>query len=192
MLHMQQRVTGPTRGAAPGRNPTPRGKSPGNRFANSGKFHGNPLGGRRRPRGRPPPSPVSPADPGRPRPPPRVPGDAPGSRPAHVRGGNGDPSTARPRAGPQVFESLVHYCLLHHPVSCGCVDPPDLRERECEEAAADESRGTDGSPGTDREEDGNPASGTGTSRNAPAAKSRFLVSTARGSSVRLADGRFTR
>ena len=105
MLHMQQRVTGPTRGVAPGRNPTPRGKSPGNRFANSGKFRGNPLGGRRRPRGR---APAGAARHGA-RPPPRVPGDAPGSRPAHVRGGNGDPSTARLQAARKFLNRL---CII--------------------------------------------------------------------------------
>ena len=155
MFQMQQRVTGPTRGAAPGRNPTPRGKSPGNRFVNSGKFHGNPPGGRRRSLGRPR---VGAARHGA-RTPPRVPGDAPGSRSAPPSG-RGRPriAGAAPRR-PQVFESLVHYCLLHLPVSCGCVDPPDLRERECEEAAADELRGTDGSPEPDRADDGTPRAG---------------------------------
>ena len=92
-------------------------------------------------------------------PPPGAAGDAPGS------GSPPAPARGRPRSlraapgGPQVFESLVHYCLLHHPVSCGCVHPPDLRGREFEEAAADESQGTDGSPGTGREEDGTPRAG---------------------------------
>ena len=60
---MQQWVTGPTRGVAHGRNPTPRGKSPSNRFANFRKCHGNPPGGRRRPRGRAPAGAISPRRP---------------------------------------------------------------------------------------------------------------------------------
>ena len=60
MLHMQQRVTVEIARPRRNRNALPDGELPGNRFVDFRKFHGNPPGGRRRPRGRAPAGAISP------------------------------------------------------------------------------------------------------------------------------------
>ena len=119
-------------------------------------------------------------------------GDAPGSRSAPSSGRGRRAAAGPPSAGPQAFESLGVYCRLHGSESCGCVEPPDLRGREREEAAADELRNGSGGHARDPAGDGFPPRGPESGGPALAVESRFFVSTTPGTSVRLADGRFTR
>ena len=155
MLHMQQRVTGrtaPPRPAGTRRRAANRPPADSPVLTNSAAIPRADADVRVDDRGTARPNDGDPPHPG-------VAGDAPGSRSAPRPGRERRPVAGVAPSRPQVFESLVHYCLLHHPQSCGCVHSPDLRGREFEEAAADESQGTDGRPGTGREEDGTPRAG---------------------------------